>query len=569
MTHRSEAADTTDKRTESGWLERLLVCALLLACALAMSKCLADPDLWGHARYGADLLRDGPPAAATYTYTASDQAWINHEHLSEIGIAVGATLLGGAGLLAIKGALAILIMFRLWQRSERAGAARTTTFLLLLLAAANLMHFWSLRPQLATFLCFFGLLELLDREPIGQPAGWRRPLMAGVPLMLLWANAHGGFVAGLVVAALFLGVRTLQTGLAANDASWRSAVWSGARNAAVMGVLCLATLANPYGWRLHAWLLESLGRPRPEIVEWLPPEILTVAWAPFWLTVLLTVTAWTVSRRPRDFAQAAVIAALLFAATQHRRHIALFALAFGYWSAPHLDDLLKRMGAGADERPLDATVTPTLRPWAGLGLTALCLLLVGAWISQSYRIPVRRDGYPVAALQYIEDQGLHGRMIARFKWAQYALASFADRPRDRRIELAFDGRFRTCYSQEMVDMYFDFALGDDPTIARAPRANPGRPRPERLLEYRSPELVLIGRDQATPSKLLAERADVWTLLYQDEVAELWGRSEVFANPASDRYLAKDDRLACDDPQIGSVAWPAFPNRRPTRLARRP
>ena len=42
------------------------VIALTLA-ALILSKNHADPDFWGHVRYGQDLLNEGLPDSATYS----------------------------------------------------------------------------------------------------------------------------------------------------------------------------------------------------------------------------------------------------------------------------------------------------------------------------------------------------------------------------------------------------------------------------------------------------------------------------------------------------------------------
>src|SRR5204862_223253 len=81
-------------------LRRALLVALLLAGVLVFATIdRADPDLWGHVRYGQDVLASGHlPATATYTYTAASQPWINHENLSEIAFAFVADHAGGTGL---------------------------------------------------------------------------------------------------------------------------------------------------------------------------------------------------------------------------------------------------------------------------------------------------------------------------------------------------------------------------------------------------------------------------------------------------------------------------------------
>ena len=177
------------------------------------------------------------------------------------------------------------------------------------------------------------------------------------------------------------------------------------------------------------------------------------------------------------------------------------------------------------------------------------------------QIPVRRDSYPVTAFQYITDQDLNGNLILRFKWAQYAIAAFGVESDERpHLKVAFDGRFRTCYPQELVDMYFDFAIGDAPPEMRfrSPTSPPADG--SRILKYKHPDLVLIDRAQTYSVQVMQEQQDDWTLLYQDELAQLWGRADKYNDPLSPDYLRPEQRVIGDEPQIGSVAWPALPRR---------
>ena len=64
-------------------LKGLLKLWLLGIWVLLLSRAPADPDLWGHVRFGRDLLAAGALTAIDpYSFT-SDQPWINHEWLSE------------------------------------------------------------------------------------------------------------------------------------------------------------------------------------------------------------------------------------------------------------------------------------------------------------------------------------------------------------------------------------------------------------------------------------------------------------------------------------------------------
>src|SRR6266850_895073 len=287
-------------------LRRSFELLLLAVTALALTIVnRADPDLWGHVKYGQDVLAARRlPATATYTFTAPDQPWINHENLSEVVFAAAVNL-GGVPLLTTLRCLLGLVLFALIVRSNRRrGASAGATGLVVLAAALNLAPWWSIRPQLFTIVLFALLVAVLDGCFAADAGDERRPvraLWALPPLFAVWANAHGGFVAGYAVLGLYLGCRALE------------ALRSGRRGevalyAAILAACGLATIANPYGPRLLSWLAEDLAPPRPEITEWaplLPGDPVLPAFA-----ALLGVTAVAClgSTRRRDGAEAVLLA---------------------------------------------------------------------------------------------------------------------------------------------------------------------------------------------------------------------------------------------------------------------
>src|SRR5690349_978476 len=63
------------------WVLWVLV-TLVLAPGLVVTR--ADPDLWGHVRFGLDILaRPGLSSVDPYSFT-QDIPWVNHEWLSEL-----------------------------------------------------------------------------------------------------------------------------------------------------------------------------------------------------------------------------------------------------------------------------------------------------------------------------------------------------------------------------------------------------------------------------------------------------------------------------------------------------
>ena len=561
------------------WLDRLLRWALLLCCGMALSKALADPDFWGHVQYARDAFQDGLPEQSSYTYTAVGHRWINHENLAEIAFAVGVDYLGPSALLLFKclagmGALALIL-----RQADRRGVGQVAAYTGAMLVAANMMLFWTLRPQLFSFLFFVAMLVVLEHaftdwnpvEPRTRQRGLR--LLWLVPLLAFWTNTHGGFLAGFAVLSAYLFLRGVESWVAiARHASRNSNASLG--NAAVgpkvlelAGVLggvvalCgLATLLNPYGWQLHAWLLQSLGEARPEIIEWRPPEF-TLPWIPFWCLAVAIMASTIGSNRKRDWVQIAVIGLTLWQSMEHRRHVVFLSLLFGFWMLPHFDALLKRLKIGCDDRTIGESLEGGARWGFAMGLSAAMLLLLASLFTQVRRIPVRHDSYPVDAFQFIEDHQLQGRLLIQLRWGQYAIAAFGNRAEGSpgaRLDVAFDGRFRTCYPQRVVDRYFDFAEGVDSPYRNRSKFSPPADEQSILNDDPQPDFVLIERAWPNPVRVMHSRQDDWVLLYQDPLCQLYGRRDQCDVPESDNYVPLAAREVRALPLTEVTPWPALP-----------
>ena len=211
------------------WIQRGLILALMLGCAVALSKNQADPDFWGHVQYGRDAISDGLPPTTTYSYTADGHRWINHEVISEFLLAAGIDTIGPSGLLIMKCLIGLAVLGVMYRQAVRLGVSPIAVQMALLLVALNLIHFWSLRPQLISYTLFAVTIALLNwcfpssgdgripwlpatvmENETRQLATRRWWLWSLPPLFALWASSHGGFLAGYCVLAAYLSGRSIQ-----------------------------------------------------------------------------------------------------------------------------------------------------------------------------------------------------------------------------------------------------------------------------------------------------------------------------------------------------------------------
>jgi hypothetical protein len=127
-----------------------------------------------------------------------------------------------------------------------------------------------------------------------------------------------------------------------------------------------------------------------------------------------------------------------------------------------------------------------------------------------------------------------------------------------------DGRCRTSYSQAMLDHHFDFLMGAARPDLRYRDPASGPVDPTRVLRDGRPDLVLISRRQEPSVAVMTtlEEKGEWVLLYQDRLAQLWGRASKYDDPNSTYELPLGKRYLGDAEQSGWCHWPALPNYKP-------
>ena len=221
--------------------------------AVAAFRPIRNPDVWMNLRVAEDMISQREiPTLDSYSAVAAGRPVIVHEWLSAF-IFLGIFKLGGGQALSVFRALIFLAMLLLlWFSLEKRTRSFVFTAPILALVAYVILERIFVRPHAFSllFLCVWVFsIEHWRRER------HNRYLILLVPLQILWANLHGGYLIAVVLAAMMTGI----TAILAWRPSWsknESYCWSDAAKFAVLAVaLTAVSLINPHGFRLLEFTL--------------------------------------------------------------------------------------------------------------------------------------------------------------------------------------------------------------------------------------------------------------------------------------------------------------------------
>jgi hypothetical protein len=416
--------------------ETVLRVAVWSALLVVLSFTSADPDLWGHVRFGMDILRDGNiHQVDTYSF-ASDRPWVNHEWGSEVLAALAFSVAGNAGLVVMKLLIVVPVLLLLDAELRREGVG--SAFARDLTAGAAIIMMLSqahhVRPQIFSLLLFSILLSCL----LNARRGSLRYLCVLPPMFAAWANLHGGWVVGGGVVALWTSVL-----LIANQRRLAFACL------AAGALSLLATLATPYGSALWQFLHETIGFSRPEILEWQPVYVTGWPFVVLW-AMALTIMIGGVFLERRDNVgpeRLAVGLALAAASFKVARLLAFFSLSSVFLFAPAIGRAYLRRRAARDPEASRVVRVGFLVLGSAVGLFAISVVRDNFW---QLRLDTMSMPEP-QAVALLADQPTGKRVLVWFNWGEYAIWHLPPR-----MQVSIDGRRETVYSDDLQTRHFDF-----------------------------------------------------------------------------------------------------------------
>lgn len=209
-----------------------------------------DGDAGWSLRIGLQTLRSGLPRTEFLLASTYGHPTVYWEWLAQVCYAFAYQLGGLNGVVALAGLLVAATGAGLYAALRRRGAPLLLALALALAAIALTSITWTARAQLFSLPLTLWWSEQLWRY-------WRdgraRRLWAFPLVMALWANLHGGFLAGLILLATATAVAWLRP-RARGGANPRHLTLA-------LAASLLATLATPWGLALPAHILAYLRDP--------------------------------------------------------------------------------------------------------------------------------------------------------------------------------------------------------------------------------------------------------------------------------------------------------------------
>jgi hypothetical protein len=431
--------------------QRVLIRAALGVVLFAViTHTRADPDLWGHIRFGQDILFDHSiPRLDVYAFT-SDREWINHEWLAEWVMAMAFAIGRGPGLVALKMLVVLAMLALVWNGLKRQQVDNATRDLLIALAVVGtfpqLNH---VRPQIFSVVAFAALMWML------VSAGPARRLLLIPLLFAAWVNFHGGWIVGGGVLAIWT-VTSIRRGASSDAPAQGGSKDPPLREAIrlfVVGAMALVgTLVNPYGWRMWQFLITTVGFGRAEITDWQPLYRLGAGYVALWIVLSLAAIAGIVHAwraRTWELRRLAVVALLAAGSFQVSRLEAFFAVAVVLLVGP---DIAAALRARRNRAPAPQALRGG--PAAAVAIVIAVVLIVGGAVTSASNVTCVRmapDQSEPEVVAMVNQRALQGRLVVWFDWGEYAIWHFAPD-----LLVSIDGRRETVYTDQVMQKHLNF-----------------------------------------------------------------------------------------------------------------
>ncbi len=468
---------THEPTSRTAYMRLLLLAAGLLSVLFVLqlnAVPVASNDLWLQIKVGQLTVDQGViPATLLFPFTtARDAAFNAHEWLASVLFHEWTRAFGEPGLMPLQASFAIVQFALAFALARRLSGSTAVGLLMATLVLLEINYRYVLRPEMFALLLFMLLLLVMCRY---RAEGRSATLLWTLPLAVAWANCHGSFLLGPVVAAVFALGECLQAAFARSQAAggsrWHRMWRAGAPYAVAASAMLAASVANPRGAELlsFAFKVQGSAAMKSVIWEWLPtldPRFLSEP--PFWIFAaigLLSLALLASSWRALTITDGLLFVTFGALALQRNRHIVWFAFV-------DLAVCAHVVGRRRRAARLEASAATGALVLALAGLT-LCACVGN--VRGDFPYAARSDNFTSSMKATLSDQTLSGNILNSYELGAELI--YRDWPR---LKPSIDSRI-----DSYGDAYFvahQRLFADEPALTAF------------LAAYRVNYMLLVGRD---------------------------------------------------------------------------
>jgi hypothetical protein len=373
-----------------------------------------DPDVWWHIRTGQWIIQHHSiPYNDFFSSYGMGKPWFAYSWLFDVLIYGLFSRFGLIGLIIYVYTLMLAISAALYSLVRTYEPRLAHSIILAGTAVFALAHMRTPRPWLFTILFF--AIELNILVSVRRSRDYRF-LFYLAPLFALWANLHIQFVYGLFVLGLAAVDdpinRLLHRQTPAEAGGDRPLPF--AKMLVVIVACVIATLVNPYHFRIYAVVLDTV---RQSGLYQLISELSAMDFrSPSdWLVVGLTLAAVFALGRRRDLSSFwfLLLSVAVFLSFRSQRDVwfvtTVAIIILGLTRPINKTTVVDRISKGQIASVIVVTI-------AMLGMTNLAYRVSNSTLEKS----IKKE-YPVAAASFIEQRRLPGPLYNHFDWGGYLI----------------------------------------------------------------------------------------------------------------------------------------------------
>lgn len=421
-----------------------MVCALIFLVmgmiTMFFPQLFLDGDTWWHLAAGRYMVEhQSIPTTDPFSYTFKGQPWVAHEWLSELLMYGSFSVLGWSGLAALFGVSFAAVVTLICHYAQRWMTPISAAGLAVLVSYCFLPRLFA-RPHVFAWLVLtvWMIVLLYARERKRAPhLGW------GL-LMVVWANLHGSYPIGIVIAAAF--------GLEALLEAPANRRWDVIRSWGLFGaVILLAAMMTPSGPEgLYFPFMVSSMESLRAVGEWKPTDFEAISFFSLALYFMVFFCLYRPVQLP--LVRALLVVLLLHMALSHVRHQEVFAIVTGLILAEPLGRAY-RPGADLPEPTLASRLASGWRSY--LPLLGVIAVMIVVPIAVRLAAPIVREDSSVSPGKALANlpRGLSQKRV-------FNGYGFSGRLIFERIPVFIDGRV-DMYGDRFAQDFFDIEVHRD------------------------------------------------------------------------------------------------------------